>query len=734
MPRPRSRYPQPMPSGRFIRVALDLPSPTLFDYRWADTTLPVPGCPVLAPFGKGRRLGIVVQSGIESELEETRLRVATPAPGRPALPTEILALARFCADYYHYPIGPILFAALPVLLRTPTQTGGPRQPWARLTAAGTLLTDDDLPARAPRQRELLASLLAAGAVRRADWSGSLLRTWHARGWIEWCTHAAARDTGRESASRPDPTPEQRVALDALARTDAGFTVHLLHGVTGSGKTEVFLRAAQRVLDAGGQVLVLAPEIHLTPQLTDALRARFPANTLVTQHSGMASGARAAAWHDAASGQADIVLGTRLAVFTPMPRLGLIVVDEEHDAAYKQQDGLRYSARDVAVARAKQRGIPILLASATPSLESYEHARNGRYTLHVLSRRATRAPLPDIALADTRIDKPVEGLSGAARRLLTDGLQRDEQTLVFVNRRGFAPVVYCAACAWIAPCPRCSAHLVLHREAGRVRCHHCGLDAPVPRACPACGSAELMPVGHGTQRIEEHLARLLPDARILRIDRDSVRRRGAFDAMSRRIHAGEADVLVGTQMLAKGHHFPRLTQVIALDVDQGLMYPDYRATERLFALLMQVAGRAGRAERPGRVLIQTSLPHHPLFQFLMRHDYAGHAARLMEERRAAGFPPYMHQALLRAEAHGDAVLMRFLARAREAVAVPARVVLFDPAPALMPRRAGMSRGHVWVQSASRPALHRFLDAWLPAIAALRPQAARWSLDVDPLDFT
>jgi primosomal protein N' (replication factor Y) len=721
--------------ARIVRIALDVPTPTPFDYLWGDAEPPRPGDLARVPFGRHYKLGVVMESGVETTLDAARLRVARFAPDLPALPRETLDLARFCADYYHYPVGPILFAALPTALRRGPGAGARPAAWARLTTAGRAVHPDMLPTRASAQRALLAELHEKGSIKRADGSARVLRDWQARGWIEWCDAPASVDAARASAPRPEATDEQAAVLAALDEAGTGFAAHLLFGVTGSGKTELFLRAAERALDAGRQVLMLAPEIHLTPQLVKAVRERFPARTLVAQHSGMADGERARAWHAAASGAADIVLGTRLAVFTPLPRLGLIVVDEEHDASYKQQDGLRYSARDVAVARAQQRRVPVLLASATPSLESYARARRGRYRLHVLSRRAiAKACLPEIVIVDTRRDKPVEGLSSQARKELAATLARGEQSLVFVNRRGFAPVVYCAACAWIAPCPRCSANLVLHRGARRLRCHHCGLDVPTPTACPQCGSAELMPVGHGTQRIEEHLSMLLPEARILRVDRDSVRRKGAFDAMTEQIHAGDADVLVGTQMLAKGHHFPKLTLVVALDVDQGLVYPDYRAAERMFALLMQVAGRAGRAGHAGRVLIQTGLPHHPLFHFLARHDYAGYAEQLLAERREAGFPPFVRQALLRAEAHDEAALMDFLARAQRAAPSVPRVAVFDPAPALMPRRAGLSRAQLLVQSASRPALQHFLDAWLPAIAALRPRAARWSLDVDPLDFT
>jgi primosomal protein N' (replication factor Y) len=466
------------------------------------------------------------------------------------------------------------------------------------------------------------------------------------------------------ATPPDLTREQVAALDAID-PQAGFAAHLLFGVTGSGKTEVYLRLIERMLAAGRQVLLLVPEINLTPQLEGRVRARFPGSVVVSLHSELAEAARERNWRAAFAGEAAIVLGTRLAIFTPMPCLGLIVVDEEHDASFKQQDGMRYSARDVAVFRAHQLRIPVLLGSATPSLESWANAQGRRYGLLTLSERANpEATLPAVQLVDTRKMKVADGVSEPLLAAIRTRLERGEQSLIFLNRRGYAPVLACAACGWVSRCQRCAANLVLHLADRRLRCHHCGFEGRVPIACPTCGNQDVHPFGRGTQRLESWLTEQFPKARILRVDRDSVKSRKQWEAMLEQIHGGDADILVGTQMLAKGHDFPKLTLVGVLGADAALFAADWRAPERLFAQLMQVAGRAGRAELKGEVLIQTEYPDHPLFAALAAHDYPGFAAALLKEREQAGFPPYAFQAMLRAEAPEMADAIAFLTAAAE----------------------------------------------------------------------
>ncbi|HTQ01092.1 MAG TPA: primosomal protein N' [Casimicrobiaceae bacterium] len=530
---------------------------------------------------------------------------------------------------------------------------------------------------------------------------------------------------------------QAAAAEAISAAE-GFAPFLLHGVTGSGKTAVYLTAADRVLAAGRQALMLVPEINLTPQLVARVRAARPGLRVAVLHSALSAGERHAAWHAAASGDAQIVLGTRLAVFAPLPALGLVVVDEEHDASYKQQDNIRYHARDAAIWRAHRRRVPIVLGSATPSLESWLAAREGRYRRLDLPERADpRATLPAVRLAPHRAAAASDGVGERLRAGIAERLARGEQSLVFVNRRGFAPSLVCVACKWEAQCTRCSARLTTHRVPPSLRCHHCGHVEPLPRACPSCGNVDLLPLGLGTQRLERALAAAFPGARIARVDRDSTRGKHAFAEVRDRVEANAIDILVGTQMLAKGHDFPRITLVGILGADNALYSADFRATERLAALLVQVAGRSGRAGAPGEVIVQTDFPEHAVYAALAEHDYARIADALLAEREAAQLPPYAHAALLAAEAHHRADVDAFLGAAHAMGAALAKVHrgvdIFSPVPALLARRAGYERGQLVVQSARRAALHRFLPAWRAEIATIPGRRARWSIDVDPAGF-
>ena len=719
-----------------VRVALDLPVPKLFDYLAPDCLESDIGRRVSVPFGKGSRTGVIVGLAAASEQPDAKLKAVTAIlRDMPALPADWLALCEFCASYYHTPLGEVTSFALPPMLRR-----------------------GKLPRIKKALRGALACLPSAIPVTQ---------------------HAATPSTPAPAPVLPQLMAAQQSAVEAIFTTN-GFHAMLLHGVTGSGKTEVYLRAIDRVLARGGQALMLVPEIALTPQLEGRVAARFPGANIVCANSGMTDAARARGFIEALGGRAEIVLGTRLAVFMPLPRLQLIIVDEEHDASFKQQEGLRYSARDVAVWRAHQLNIPIVLGSATPSLETFHHAqprsapatvqsqtshatfpsRGGdssspqggsgslpgsavgrcgggvsRYRMLELPERAVAEAMPIVRIVDTRREKLQEGLSAVVLAGLQQRLERGEQSLVFLNRRGYAPVLACPPCGWVSRCRRCAANLVVHLADQRLRCHHCGFEALIPRACPDCGNVDLLPFGRGTQRLEAMLAERFPAARVLRVDRDSANTPKKWQALLATIHAGEADILVGTQMLAKGHDFPLLTLVGAVGADAALFAADFRAPERLFAQLMQVGGRSGRADLPGEVLIQTEYPEHPLYRALVDHDYARFARTQLEERRIAGFPPFSFQAMLRAEARDIEQSLVFLSAARRAAEALAHgVTLYDPVPMRMQRLMTLERGQLLVESLSRPALQAFLAKWMETLYALKmPAGLRWHLDVDPLEF-
>ncbi len=722
------------PSSPILQVALDTPLDRLFDYLAPDAEPADIGRRVRVPFGRRAQVGVIVGLAAESSLAAEQLRpVLGIDRALPALPADIMRLAGFAAEYYQHPLGPTLLALLPPALKRQTFRAPAPAAYA-ITEAGRAHAAELSP-RATAQRRL-AEALAAGpvAAERLAKLRPTLSAWVKQGYA--APAAIAVDAGSADAL-PELTAAQAEVLSALTARLDGFAAHLLFGVTGSGKTEVYLRLIERRLETGGQVLVLLPEIHLTPQMVERFSRRFPNRKLVSLHSGLADGERLAGWLDCLEGRADIVLGTRLAIFAPLPRLALIVVDEEHDASYKQMEGLRYHARDVAVWRARQRDIPVVLGSATPALESWANTKRHRYQLLAMPERAhAEAELPQVRLIDSRTDKPKQGITEALQKALADNLARGQQSLVFINRRGYAPVLYCRACGHVSTCPRCAAHQVVHRHRGgyQLRCHHCGLATQPPQSCPTCGSLDLQPAGQGTQKVEDTLAELFPDARILRVDRDTAARRGAFAAMREAIAKREIDILVGTQIVAKGHDFPMLTLVGVIGADQALMSTDFRASERLFAQLMQVGGRAGRAAHAGRVLIQTEYPHHPLYTALVAHDYPAFAERTLRERKSADFPPFSYQALLRCDARSMAESMAFLEQARLLGQDSADgVLLYDPVPALMPRVANRERAQLLVQSSSRARLQKFLAPWVSKLRELKHRDLRWSLDVDPLDW-
>lgn len=693
---------------------------------------------VLVPFGKKHTVGVVMDITSQPSISPQRIKpISFLFQDIPALSPQTLNLFRFCSDYYHHALGQVVMNALPARLRRSRPITRKTSGVFCLTEAGRKLDLSALPAKAAVKRKLFERL-ESGALKKGELrqispgAAKALNEFIALGWAHEVAEASFRPP-RQPADPPQLTTEQAAVVESIQL--AGFGCSLLFGVTGSGKTEIYFNRIAQALAEKKQALLLVPEINLSPQLEAWLKQRFPKSRVVSLHSGLNDGERLENWLAAQSGEAQVILGTRLAVFTPIPKLGLIIVDEEHDASFKQQDGLRYSARDVAIFRAQQADIPVILGSATPALESYQHAISGRYRLAKLSQRAVDHALPpELRCIDIRRLRLNEGLSEPLIAALKERLQRGEQSLIFINRRGYAPVLMCSACAWISGCSRCSSRLVLHLRERRLRCHHCGHEERVPAACPSCGNVDLIPLGQGTQRVESALSALLPRARILRIDRDSTRRKLAWGDMLKRICDQEVDILVGTQILAKGHDFPKLSLVGIINPDSSLYSTDFRASEKLFAQLMQVAGRAGRAAIPGEVLVQTQFPGHPLFEALRRHDYSAFAKTLLAERRHAGLPPFIHQALLRAEATRSSTVMSYLADAATlASSISHEVTIYDPVPAHMPRLAGRERGQLLVQSASRKKLQAFLKDWHNALMGVSSKKVRWALDVDPLEF-
>ncbi len=728
--------------SRFVQVALDVPVHSVFDYVALDATHTDIGRRVIVPFNGRPRTGILLAVSERTGIAAHKLKSVTRiVREEDPLPPDILRLARFCSDYYHHPLGQVLALCLPPLLRRPKLNADPAPLSYCITDMGRRIAATALPARARVGRRLLDRLQAGEAVVPAGAGRAherrVLAAFVASGWAAAQPRApsATAAAGPPAVLAPALNAGQAEALALIeAQQSQGFQVTLLHGITGSGKTEIYLRAAQSAIADGGQVLMLVPEINLTPQLEHTFRQRLPGVRVSSVHSGMSSRARADAWAQAGQGVASLVLGTRLAVFAPMPRLRLVVVDEEHDASYKQQEGLRYCARDLAVVRARERSCPVVLGSATPSLETFHHAATGRYRKVRLPVRA----VPGAGLPAVKTLPPPsarEALSAPLLAAIGQRLSRGEQSLLFINRRGYAPALYCPGCGYLAACPRCGgAKLVYHLRDKRLRCHHCGWSAQPPGACPQCGNLDLKLIGHGTQRIEENLGQHFPAARILRIDRDSTRGRQTFEAMAARVRAGAVDILVGTQMLVKGHDFPRLTLVGVLNADSALYSADFRASERLFAQLVQVAGRAGRGELPGEVLIQTAFPDHPVYRALAHQDYGAFAQTLLAERKALGFPPFVAQAMVRAEAPGIQEALAFLTACAEAGrACDPPVTLYDPVPAQLTRINGRDRAQLLVQARSRRALQLFLTRWGTLLAALPAGNVRWHLDVDPIEF-
>ena len=728
------------------RVALDIPLSTLFDYTVAEGMGVGVGRRVVVPFGKRQLVGVVMECVAVSTMDTERIKPVTRVLGDSApLSAELLGLLNFCSDYYRYPIGQTVLSALPTRLRSDDPIISKPAVSYRLTTSGVALDLADFPKRKVVQRRVLEKLAGEACTLAelkavAATAGAALKALMAEGWVESVADSASSPTFTQNERRHvfdnahTLTSEQQAAVDAITQS-GGYGCFLLHGITGSGKTEVYVHLMHATLQRGGQALLLVPEINLTPQLEQYFRSRFPDVDIISLHSGLGDAARLANWQQAQCGRARIVLGTRLAVFAELPRLGLIIVDEEHDSSFKQQDGLRYSARDVAIFRASQRGVPIVLGSATPSLESYHNAQNGRYKMLALTQRASvAAQLPEVRCININQTTMHQGISENLVREIALRIARREQSLIFINRRGYAPVLMCGGCGWLSDCKHCAGKMVLHLNDQRLRCHHCGYQIRVPQHCPGCGNADLHPVGSGTQRVEAILQERFPDARILRVDRDSTRNKRAWQTMRAQIHANEVDILIGTQMLAKGHDFPELTLVGVLNPDSALYSSDFRAAEKLYAQLVQVSGRAGRADKAGSVIIQTAFPDHPLYRALQTHDFTGFASTQLSERQMAGFPPFKYQAMLRAEGKIESEVYAYLTQARAAAAaLRCDVEVLGVVPAALARRANHLRAQLLIQADTRRALQNFLRAWQPDLDALAQTKLRCSLDIDPLEF-
>jgi|UniRef100_UPI004047B1A0 primosomal protein N' (replication factor Y) (superfamily II helicase) len=694
------------PQIMYVQVALDVPLEGPFDYA-CEAPIAI-GARVIVTFGRRRMVGVVVSSDAKPSVSLDTIRsIERVLSDLLPLPESWVSLSRFAAHYYQRPLGEVMLPALPVALRRLSHYEGKRS--------------------------------GDGPVAK----------WRAR-----------RQKPQKPMTGEETLPElNRAQLEAVQAVvnQKGFGAFLLHGITGSGKTQVYLSAASAILERGGRVLFLVPEINLTPQFAGALQRRLghvvPPQGVAIMHSGLSDSERLDAWLRTVEGGVQIVLGTRLAVFAPMPRIDLIVVDEEHDPSYKQQEGLRYSARDLAIWRAQQSEATIVLGSATPSLESWHKAKQGHYQFLSLPERATQAALPEVRLIDTRRLVLINGLAPVLIQAIEQTLSKGQQVLIYLNRRGYAPVMHCTSCGWVSSCEHCSAFSVLHRSGAnrlRLHCHHCGSQRPAPAACPSCGDQDLQPMGRGTQRLEEHLGELFPAARLARIDADSTRRKGSAQTLFDKVHAGEVDILIGTQMVSKGHDFENLGLVGVLNADAMLFSQDFRAPERLFAQLMQVTGRAGRHEQANAtdesgaralVLIQTGYPEQPVYQALRAHNFSGFATSLLKDREDTGLPPFAFQALLTAEASELPQAVDFLQSARNeanswlaANDLSQQVTLYDAVPLRVVRVASVCRAQLLIESATRGDLHKLLRAWLPRLGTRHGAGRlRWQIEVDPLEI-
>ena len=742
---------------RIVKVAVPCPLYKTFDYllpaTFENQTIQ-PGVRVRVPFGRQKLIGIIIEEVQTSDVPAGKLKPVTAVLDKHNLLGEnILKLLLWAAKYYAHPLGDVLQTALPVYLRnnddaTPLLNTYWRVKPSSQQPLSIQMQEEILQTlkRAPKQLQLYQLLLAAEdgqgeAGLDADALNSLTENWRAplkvlleKQLIESFEKPALLTQQNKSHKDLKLHDEQSEAINSIQSHHHQHAVHVVNGITGSGKTEIYLALCESMLADNKQILVLVPEIGLTPQLTQRFLERLDAS-IVVLHSAMNDRQRYAAWHAAANKQAQLVIGTRSSIFTPLPDLGLIIIDEEHDGSYKQQDGFRYNARDLAILRAKNKDIPIVLGSATPSLETLNNINEHRYQVHYLRQRANKKPLPKIRLINLCSQKLHEGLAETLLTTIKQHLDKQGQVLLFINRRGFAPLLMCHDCGWTTNCHRCDAHMTFHKRRQQLHCHHCGSQRPAPDHCEECGSSNVLAIGAGTERIEHFLQAYFPDTQVNRIDRDSTRKKGSLQEKLEKAHSGESGILVGTQMLAKGHDFPNITLVCVLDTDQALFSADFRAAEHLAQLITQVSGRAGRAEKPGEVLIQTHHPDHPLLQTLLHKGYQAFAEIALQERHAASLPPICHLVLLRCESVDANAAQAFLQQAADnAKQVDSKDIdLFGPLSAPMERRAGRYRYQIMLQSKQRKALHQFLSWWVPQLQQLpTARKVRWSIDVDPYD--
>ncbi len=727
-----------------LQVAVPKPLHSHFDYlppTGIDVSRLRPGMRLRVPFGTFNLVGMLLAVADSTTVPADKLKAAKAIiDSVPILPEDSLNLLQWASRYYHHPIGEVIATALPSSLNKGLPANIHPLPGWKLTVEGCALQLDTLSKKAHQQQAVLSllqenpqGLSQADITNRLSSVTPTLRTLEKKGWI---TPQFIIDTPKIDHSSPLSPPLQLNAAQTQVVTQVcsqlqQFYPCLLDGVTGSGKTEVYLQIIQKVLEQGRQALVLVPEINLTPQMVNRFKQRFPVPIAVL-HSKLNDKERLHTWLLARNGDTPIVIGTRSAVWTPLARPGVFIVDEEHDSSYKQQDHFRYSARDIAVVRAQRAQVPILLGSATPSLDTLHNARTKRYHHFILSERAGTAVHPTFHIVDMRQQSHRESLSQPLKKAINHRLAAQQQVLLFINRRGYAPTLTCYQCGWVAICQHCDARLTYHETSQSLLCHHCGDIRRPDSQCPKCQHPKLNLLGKGTERVEEHLQSQFPDARILRIDSDSTRGKYAMDKILERIHKGEADILVGTQMLAKGHHFPKVTLVGVINIDSGLYGIDFRATERMAQLLLQVAGRAGRAEAPGEVIIQTYHPDHPLLTRLIREGYASFAEAALIERQQAAFPPYTRFALLRAEAIQPQLAIDFLNKTKTLALVLNGVELWGPVAAPMEKLAKWYRAQLLLQANRRDDLHRMLSQWLPTLPSSTDKI-RWSLDVDPQDL-
>lgn len=726
-----------------LHIALPVPLRHHFDYLpgpGRERENLKPGVRVIVPFGKKRDcIGILLDVSSTSDIAPGRLKkIIKIIDTEPLFNQQHLHLLRWAGDYYQYPTGDAIFRTLPGLLRRGKLLKRDAVFIWRVTDKGMKRDSTEL-GRAVKQRALLSLLKTnpEGLTREElnDYFSNWRKTMDAL--IEKGLVSRVDKPALPPAQTADDIVLNQEQKEAVSAIKAGFGSgqrYLVDGVTGSGKTEVYIELIKKIIGQGKQAIILVPEIGLTPQFINRLQQRLPARISVL-HSGLSDSERLQGWMEAREGIASVVLGTRSAIWTPLKNPGIFIIDEEHDPSYKQQDTFRYSARDVAIMRGKLCNVPVVLGSATPSMESLHNARTGRFTRVTLAKRTGTARPPLVNIIDLRGQPLTGAVSGKLISAIGETLADKKQSLLFLNRRGFSPVIMCHLCGWIDKCRRCDVPLTFHKHLDLLVCHHCGIRTPVTTTCGDCSETQLIQIGHGTERLADTLKTLFPSARILRIDRDSTRRKGSMESMVKEINAGEADILVGTQMLAKGHHFPELTLVGIIDADRGLFSADFRASERMAQLIMQVSGRAGRADHPGTVMIQTHFPSHPLLRTLTGRDYGAFASLLLEERRTAQLPPFTHLALLRAEGYDTQSPSRFLGEAREILLKgSAKLEILGPVPAPMEKRAGRYRFQLLLQSTNRVALHKALQVSARALETLTgTRKVRWSLDVDPQDM-